>query len=125
MHKLSIKQINNLITGNALAIEIPSSSEDMRAFVVIRAYKDNGHIYGSRVSKFLNSKDKKDTLYVLRKYEIKKEVFENDWDVSEDELINSVTIKNISSIEELEIKLSAYLDDYTGLDTEWKCDNPI
>ena len=48
MQKLSIKQINNLITGNSLAIEMLSRSKDTRAFVVIHAYNASSRAQGDR-----------------------------------------------------------------------------
>lgn len=73
----------------------------------------------------LNDKKKRNTLFRLRKYEIKKEYIENEWDVSDDELVNAIFINDIKIFEDLEKELSRYLDDYSGLDVEWKCDNPI
>lgn len=124
MQKLDIKQVNNLITGNCLAVEIKSSLDDSRAFVVVGAYRQDGHLGGASVSKFLNSKDKSDTLFWFRKFEVKKEYIDNDWDVTDDELINSVHMKNIKEICQLENELSKYLDDYSCLDLEWKTDSP-
>jgi len=125
MQKLDTKQINNLITGKSLALEISSTSDDTRAFIVVHAYQQDGHIGGVKVSRYLNSIDKSRTLFWLRKYEIEKEYIENEWDVSDDELINSIFIKDIKDIGQLEIELSKYLSDFSSLDVEWKCDNPI
>jgi len=125
MQKLDTRQINNLITGNALAIELLSASDNLRAFLVIGAYIRTDHLGETQVSKYLNGEDKSRMLFWLRKYEIEKEYIENDWDVSDDELINSIHIKDIKDIDSLEIELSEYLYDYSGLDVEWKCDNPI
>jgi len=123
MNKLTIKQINNLVTGNTLAVETISSSPDMRAFVVIAAYRLDEKGMGYRVSKFLNNND--NIFFWLRKYELKNEYIDNDWDVSEEELVNSFFVNNINSIEELESLLSNFLDDYSKLDIEWKCENPV
>ena len=123
MNKLTIKQINNLVTGNTLAVETISSSPDMRAFVVIAAYRLDEKGMGYRVSKFLNNND--NIFFWLRKYELKNEYIDNDWDVSEEELVNSFFVNNINSIEELESLLSNFLDDYSKLDVEWKCENPV
>lgn len=125
MKKLSTKQHNNLIAGNSLAVEVSSTSDDMRAFVVISAYRYDENRVGINVSRFLNDRDKDNTLFWLRKYEVKKEYIENEWDVSDEELVNSVFINDIKNMEELENELSKYLDDYSGLDVEWKCENPI
>ena len=126
MQKLKTKQINNLLTGNSLSTEIPSTSNDLRAFVVIHAYRfDVVRQCAVRLSKFLNSSDKAEAVFWLRKYEIKKEYIENDWDVADDDLTNSIFINGIKDIEQLECELSKYLDDFAVLDVGWKCDNPI
>lgn len=125
MQKLSTKQVNNLMTGNDLAMEIDTELSEVRAFVVIRAYNQNGQLGGAPVSKYLNNMDKSEIRFLLRRYEIKKEYVESDYDISDDELVNSVFIKNIESIDQLEFELSKYLDDFSGIDVGWKCDNPI
>ena len=125
MQKLSLKQSNNLIIGTALAAEISSTSENLRAFISIGTYCYNENGRAAAVSKFLNGKDKKSIRFILRKYEIPKEYIENDWDVCDEELINSVFINTIKSIDKLESELSKYLDDFSKLDCAWKCDNPI
>jgi len=120
-----MRQCNNLSIGTALAVEIPSTFEDSRAFVSISAYCYNEMGTTAKVSKFLNGKDKKNMFFSLRKYEVRKEYIENDWDVCDEELLNSVFITDIKSIEELENELSKYLNDYSKLDGAWKCDNPL
>jgi len=123
MKKLSLKQCNNLISGNVLATEILSTSNDRRAFVDLGAYHIDTDGRTTGVSKSIQIDD--NTRFFLRKYEIEKKYIENDWCVSEEELINFVHIKNIKSIEDLENKLSKYLDDFSILDVSWKCDSPI
>jgi hypothetical protein len=120
MKSFSVKQLNNLLIGTSLAVEIPSSSEELRAFIVVSSTvskRDKGYNY-------LNKKNK-DIEYCYRKYEIPKEYIENDWDVSDDELINSIHITGIKNIKELEEKLCNYIEDLSVLEGEWKCDNPI
>jgi len=125
MDKLDTRQINMLMTGQSLAIEIASTSNSMRAFVVIGAYKRSEHIGGARLSKYLNSPDKSEAIFWLRKYEIKRQYVDDECYVSDDELVNSVFMDNIKDISQLERELSKYLCDYSRLDAEWKCDNPI
>ena len=127
MQKLDTKQINNLITGNSLAAEIQATADNMRAFVVIRAYVFRGkEKSGGRVSRVLNGKDKKDIRFWLRKYEIEKKYVEDEWYYgSDDELVNSIYLEDIMGINQLETELSKYLDDFSILDVEWKCDNPV
>ena len=56
---------------------------------------------------------------------MRKEYIENDWDVTQDELVNEEFITDIKSIEDLENELDKYLQDYSRLDLEWRCDNPL
>ena len=124
MQKIDIKQYNNLITGNCLSIEIPSTSDDRRAFISIGSYRYDENGRTTKVSKFLSDKDNVNTLFWLRKHEVNKEYIENDWDVCQDELINAVYIKDIN-FEALVKELSKFLDDFSGLDVSWKCDDPM
>ena len=121
MNNLNIKQLNNLQTGQSLAVEIQSSTDDLRAFIVIGAYRNDG----TRASKFINTKHSEDNLYWFRKYEVKKEDIENDLYLNENDLINSVFINGIKNIYNIEIELRKYLSDFSSLDVEWKCDNPV
>ncbi|TYQ15488.1 UNVERIFIED_CONTAM: hypothetical protein Cloal_1948 [Acetivibrio alkalicellulosi] len=125
MKKLNTRQLNNLLTGNSLAIEIESSSNELRAFIVFSAYVYNEEKISHNVSKFLNDTNKKNIYFWMRKYEIKKDYIENGLNVSEDKLINSVFINNIKNIDHLESELSKYLNDFSAIDVEWKFDNPI
>lgn len=114
--KLDIRQMNNLIIGNSIAVEIASTSDSRRAFVVASAVGRGGS---------LNTTDASEMTYWLRKYEVPIEYLENDWDISDDELVNSVHVQGILGLENLEKELSNYLSDFTKLDVEWKCDNPL
>ena len=125
MQKLDTWQINNLIAGNTLAMEVSSTTEERRAFIVISAYILSERLHALKVSKVLNSKDKENIIFCLRRYEVEKELIENDWWITDDELTNSVFIKRIKNIPDLETELAKYLDDFSNLDVEWKCDNPI
>lgn len=125
MTNFSLKQKNNLVTGNILAVEIPASSDELRCFITIGAYKLNERGTALKVSKLLNCNDKNEIQFWLRKYEVKKEYINNEDDISCDQLINSIYIKNIENVELLESELSKYISDFSELDVEWKCDNPI
>ncbi|MFC3801891.1 hypothetical protein [Cohnella sp. GCM10012308] len=116
MIKFDTRQINNLIAGNTLAVEITSSSEERRAFVVVSSSEMGGSLNTSNISKMM---------YWLRKYEISIEHLENDWDVSDEELVNSIHVTDILGLENLEKELSKYLSNFSKLDVEWKCDNPL
>ncbi|NLM58358.1 MAG: hypothetical protein GX194_04410 [Clostridium sp.] len=113
------------MVGNSLAAEILPTSGDLRCFVVIGAYMINENGSKTAVSKYLNAKNKENCLFWLRKYEVRKEYIENDWDVTQDELVNEEFITDIKSIEDLENELDKYLQDYSRLDLEWRCDNPL
>ncbi|SHF42271.1 hypothetical protein SAMN05444392_12420 [Seinonella peptonophila] len=119
MKKFDLIQINKLLTGNALSIEIKSTSKKRRAFIKIKAYVPNG-----KMSKFLNA-DKSNVRFLFRKYEIETKYIENDLDVSEEELYDAIFINNIQSLNELEKEVSKYIDDFSNFDNEWKFDNPL
>jgi hypothetical protein len=123
MKKLSIKQINNLMTGTALAVEISTSSEEIKAFIVVGSYTIDERGLPDKVSKYLNDKSKGKVLFWLRKYEVKVEYI--DEYISDDELESSIHIKKIESISDLEDELGKYLEDFSVLDVEWKCERPI
>ncbi|NEN87035.1 hypothetical protein [Paenibacillus elgii] len=116
MQKFNTKQRNQLISGNALAIEIPAISEERRAFIVVKAVSTKS---------MLNTSDASIMKFWLRRYEIPKTYIENDWDVSDEELVDSVHLKDILGIDQLEQELSDYLEDFTKMDVEWKCENPL
>jgi hypothetical protein len=61
---LDTRQRNNLLTGNSLAAELPATSPERRAFVVVGAYRDVGRPGGARVSRFLNA-DQSDVRFWL------------------------------------------------------------
>jgi len=119
---LDMRQRNNLITGNELAAELPASSPERRAFVVVGAYRDVGRPGGARVSKYLNA-DQSDVRFWLRKHEIDKVFIEHGWWPGENDLLDSVLTTGISSIETLEAELAHYLDDFTRLGSTH--DNPV
>lgn len=116
MQKFDTKQINNLISGNALATEILAKSEEHRAFVVVKAIA---------TSKQLNTTDTSTMRFWMRKYEIPSVYIENDWDVSDEELVDSVHVKDILGLDQLEQMLTQYLEDFAKMDVEWKCENPL
>ena len=124
LNTLTVRQINNLLTGNDLAAEIPASAAQRRAFVVVGAYRDVGQSGGAPVSKFLNA-DQRDVRFWLRKYEIDTAYLENDWDVVEDDLQESLFLKGLASLEAVERELAKYLDDFANLDVSWRRDNPL
>ena len=120
--KLDIRQLNNLLTGKELAAEIQASSEDLRAFVVIAAYKSGG----GRPSKFLNAADQDTLLFRLGKYEVEKQYYiDGYWDDVDHYMHNSIHKTGITSIEALEGELAEFLDDLSALDVSWRVGNPF
>lgn len=113
---LNQKQLNNLFIGTELACELIATESYYRAFLVTQAINP---------SKFLNSKEISKIKFWLRKYEVRKEYLINNWDVSNDELINSIHLKDIVGIELLEQELRKYISDFSLLQESWKCDNPL
>lgn len=120
--QLDIRQKNNLLVGNGLAAEIPSSNNDFRAFVSVGSYLPSKG-GGLRPSKMLNAANQDQIRFWLRKYEIHNDYIKNMWDVSENVLRNSYFINEIPNLEELEVKLEKYLEDFSQLTLT--CDNPI
>ena len=116
MQRFSIEQLNNLITGNTLSCEILTSQENIRSFLTVSAVTSH---------RYINTADPSSMVFWLRKYEVPAEYIENDWDVSDDELINSIHIKEIVGIAGLEEIVNKYLNNIQLLDVEWKCDNPL
>ncbi|GMK41199.1 hypothetical protein PCCS19_42550 [Paenibacillus sp. CCS19] len=116
MNKFSTNQFNNLISGNSLACELAASSSDYRSFIVCRAVS---------TTMFLNTSDPEKLNFWIRKYEIPTEYLINGWDVCDDELTNSIHIKDIEGVSQLEHVLLRYISDLSPLDIDWKCDNPL
>ncbi|WP_336774758.1 hypothetical protein [Paenibacillus sp. MMO-58] len=116
MKGLDTKQINSLLIGIGLACEIIALSDKNRAFVIVQAIEGE---------KYLNRQDIDTAKFYLRKYEVPVEFIENDWDVTDDEIIGSVHIKGIVGIKQLEFHLQMYVDDLSRLVGEWNCENPL
>jgi hypothetical protein len=74
---------------------------------------------------YLNTTNPEIIRFWLRRYEIPCDYIDNDWDVTDDDLVDSIHIANIVGISQLEQILAQYLDDFSKLDSEWKCDNPL
>ncbi|MFP4978645.1 hypothetical protein ACE6ED_24780 [Paenibacillus sp. CN-4] len=104
-----VDKISVILPSLTLALEISSSSVEKRAFVVVSAVERGGE---------LNTADPSNMKYWLRKYEIPIEYLENDWDVSDDELMNSIHIEDILGLENLEKELSKYITDFSKMDVE-------
>ncbi|GCE23612.1 hypothetical protein [Dictyobacter kobayashii] len=119
MQKFNVFQKNNLLVGTHLAIEIPSSSPELRAFVIIGSYIEASR-GARRPSKFLNA-DHQDLRFWLRKYEITKKLLaSNDLDIHESQLENFVYMNGFQNIETLEEKSCEYVDDFSSINVAWK-----
>jgi hypothetical protein len=114
--QLSLNQWNCLITGTSLAVEIPARSNELCAFVVVGA---------SNPIKILNSPEIEQVRFWIRKYEVPMEYIDNDWDVCDEELVNSYHIKNISGKDQVEFQLLQFVQDLNQLMPSWKCRNPL
>lgn len=121
--RLDTKQINNLCTGVKLATELESEDLNLRKFLTIQGYSYNsdGKIIG--LEKVLNPNILDNIYFELRCYELSIDYFVNNWDVTEDDLVNEFYQDDIKGIEELEMELSNYIQDYAVLKPEWYCDN--
>ena len=125
MKKLNQQQIKNLTTGVTLAAEIKSSCYDLRAFISIFAYQYNELNQYMKMSKYLKTVKDEDIYFVLRKYEVSKEIIRNGWFLSEEDLINSIFIKDINGYIKIENELLKYISDLNILQADWKCDIPV
>ena len=123
MDKLSVFQKNNLFTGTNLAIELPASASDRRAFLVIGAYTQTSR-GAVRPSTVLNV-DQSDLRFWIRKYEIERSYLETDLDITDHDFIDSVYLNNIQSLEELEFELGRYIQDLSSLENAVKVSNPF
>ncbi|WP_239616874.1 hypothetical protein [Cohnella mopanensis] len=124
MKRLSQNQMNNLMTGTSLAAELVSAHPDFRSFISTSGYL-KCKTKKKFISRSLNSAEKDDIYFYIRKYEINTIYLDNDWDVTDDEIVNSVHLIDIKGIENLERQLKLMIDDLSILEGDWKCDNPL
>lgn len=75
--RLSTKQINELITGVQLALELKPTRLGQRHFISVAAY-DNSEL---RPDKIINDEKKNNLLFWIRDYEVPIEYIENDWEI--------------------------------------------
>ncbi len=121
MNEFTLFQRNNLISGTRLAGEIQSSAPHLRAFVSVGSYVQTPH-GAARPSKSLNI-DKSNLRFVLRKYEVDKQKI--GIDIIDEDLVDSIYINDIKSIEQLEDIVRDYLQNFSVLDVAWKSDAPF
>jgi hypothetical protein len=123
MSRFSTFQNNNLFTGVELAAELPSTSPERRAFVVVGAYIQTSR--GATSPSTVLNVDKPDLRFWLRKYEVNKSYLENDWDIVDHDLVDSIYLNNIQTLESLEAELEKYIQDFSIMEVAWKVDNPL
>lgn len=122
---LTMKQKNELITGIALAAELPASSSKYKKYLTVCGYQLDVSGKKMRMDKFLNSTPNRGIRFRLHCYELPIEYIENDWWIGQEELINRICIDEIEGIENLEHELSKFLKDFSKLLPEWKCSYPL
>lgn len=122
MSRFSIFQENTLFIGTVLAAELPSSSPEKRAFVVIGAYEQTSR-RAKKPPKALNA-DRSDMRFWIRKYEISRVYMEKNLDITDNDLSDSIYLKDIQSLDHLETELGKYIQDFSLMEVEWKVDNP-
>ena len=77
------------------------------------------------MSKVLNTDKCETAIFQIRFYELPEEFITNSWDVTEDVLTEDKTIDQLQGIPVLEKELKEYLNDFSVLVPEWKCENPL
>lgn len=123
MSRFSIFQNNNLFTGVELAAELLPTSPERRAFVVVGAYIQT--LRGATSPSTTLNVDKPDLRFWLRKYEVNRSYLENDWDITDHDLVDSIYLNNIQTLESLEAELEKYIQDFSIMEVAWKVDNPV
>lgn len=123
MDRFSTFQRNNLIIGTELAAELPSSSPEKRAFVVVGGYIQTSS-GATSPPKVLNV-EQPNLRFWVRKYEVDRSALENHLDITDHDLIDSIYLNNIQTIEDLEVELEKYIQDFSLLQVAWKVDNPL
>ena len=114
MKKLNMRQYNNLIVGNTLLAEFSPTLPDHRAYITVRAYTPPLHPYkGNKVSKTLN-RSLDDLRFKIEKYEVSIAILQS-WQSNKEGYKNYICKDNISTIEELEMELEKFLQDFSLL----------
>ena len=125
MKTLNKLQIDSLLTGVKLAAEIKTNSYNFRKFITVYAYQYNINGKINSITKTFKSEIQEDIFFFIWKYVIPSEYISNDYDVHEENLLESIKIKDINSIKNLENELNKYIDDLSELVAEWYTENPI
>ena len=122
---LTQKQINNLITGRAMAAELTPSKEGLRRFLQIQPLELGQYGRYVAAGKSL-SKSKLETVFFwTRIYELPAEYIEKRWDVTEEDMSFYLDLGKIQGISALETALGEYLQDFDLLVTWDKTEAPL
>ena len=78
-----------------------------------------------QLSRTINTDKRENAYFQIRIYELPKEFISSGWDVTEDVLTEDTVLDMIQGIPKLEETLGYYLDDFSALEPEWKCENPL
>ena len=124
MEPFNTQQLNALITGTELAVEITPSRPSRRAFVIIGSYETNGSGKAPHANNYINSEIKNKTFWI-KKYEIDEGYIRNKWDVTLDDVANYVFIKDIQDLQGLYLHIAQFGIDISRLEPSWKVENPI
>lgn len=121
--KLTLEQRNNLLVGNHLAAELPSSSDNTRVWLDVSAYSSQStRFHWVPVSTFLNA-DRSDQLYKIRWCEIEK-AYIDDWLNADLYIRQQSDVRGLVTIEAVEETLAKYLDDFSRLQLDRKTESP-
>ena len=120
---LNTKQLNTLLTGVKLAVELESSASNLRKFLIIACYRFKSEGIFEIPNKIISNEKQRDMKFVLRSYEIPVDYYKNNWDITDDELVNDTIIDNIKNLSLLEDAIKTYLSDFSLLVPEWDVDN--
>lgn len=119
---LNAKQINDLSTGVKLATELKSSGINLRKFLTILGYIRSENGKAVTPDKYLKPDKINSLLFEVRIYELPLEYYTNNWDVTDDDLVNDIYMDDIKGLEKLESILNDYITDFSELKPEWSVD---
>ena len=123
--ELSLKQINELLTGVVLAQELRPVSDGTRRFITVRSFEKTENGIRPWNKNLPSEADLTNAVFCVRVYSLRKELIEADLDLDERDTSEHIFIENIKTIHDLYKLLPEYLNDPGGLVPQWECDNPI
>ena len=113
--EFTIKQINELITGVELAVELPSHDNAFRRFITV---------LGIVKDKIINEEKRNTTAFFVRDYEVKSTVIENDLDDCDADYRNSTT-ETLVGIKKLQEYLLQKTNDLSAFVPIWESNATI